>query len=603
MKNKRLLIMVFFGFALLKTGTAAALNLSQEFGNLASDASGTSSTINPQQFRAGAMRGHHFGAASIRLPVKKIDLVSVQRASINAGCHGVDINFGGMSFISASEIVTQLKTIAKGAPALIYTMTLNAIAAPLVNALNGLYDTMANLSSSLKNSCEASMALIQGVEAMVAKKSPGLGVFVDDMKEAASNWASMDIPAGVKSLSVFSKDEGSAVSANEEASNAECLMTALSLGLIKGADSQEACGRNKAKPVMQEADEMVAKLKVGNDENGAKAVIKAKFNNTTWNALQILGVAPNAVDSAAATTAFFPDYRLAVLFQSLIGTTIVKEDANDAKQTDPVHIPASIKADTFVSVLMCGTVNNVKNYTPPAGSSADAYKWAIEWCKIKYGIKDDGSTQNMAKVINCPNQSASKAWMEGCKDAKEELITTFEDNYMNPTERSDKGMLFSTIELLNSAVDKAARADSEFSPEERALIAMAPFPLYEIINVAASTPSLAKALIQKNATVLAFHFSSATINSLYDSIAKADGLVGGRMGLVPVAIKDEFFNVQSELQAASAKEVQKLSLYSNTTDIIMHQVKTINGEVLKSTMAMGINGADFADAMSTMLSN
>src|SRR5690554_11424 len=353
MKNKKLFIIAFFGLALLKTGTAAALNLSQEFGNLASDVGGTSSSINPQQFRASAMKGYHLGSASIRLPVKKIDLVRVQRASINAGCHGVDINFGGMSFIRGSEIVEQLKLIAKGAPALIYTMTLNAIAAPLVNALNGLYDTMANLSASLKNSCEASMALIQGVEGL-ASKSESVGGFIGSMKDAGSNWANWDIPADIRSsLSSFSKPEGSVVGAKKEAADAECLMIALSLGMIGSADSKEVCGRDQAKPVMQEADEMVAKLKVGPDPTAeAKATIKAKFNNTTWNALQIMGVAPNNVDGAAPATAFFPDYRLAVLFQSLIGTTIVKEDADDNRKTDPVPIPATFGADTFVSILM-----------------------------------------------------------------------------------------------------------------------------------------------------------------------------------------------------------------------------------------------------------
>lgn len=603
MNNKRLIVMLL-SLVLLKTSTASALNLSQEFGNLASSAGGTSSTVSPSKFRAGAMKGHHLGSASIRLPVKKIDLVRVQRASINAGCHGVDINFGGMSFIRGSEIVEQLKLIAKGAPALIYTMTLNAIAAPLVNALNSLYDAMADLSSSLKNSCEASLALIQVAE-NTASKIPYAGKAIDTVKGGLSDFSEWNIPATVKSsLSDYAKDTDGVVSAGFEALQSECLMSALSLGLISGMDSQKACGRDDAGSVEDEKDEMASKLSDEWGDEAAKALIKAEYGNTTWNALQLLGVAPNSLDSTSGD-AFFPDYRLAVLFQSLIGTTVVTEDPSDEREYATNTIKSdSMSADVFVSILMCGTVENVKNYQPPTATPDIDYKWAVDWCKIKYGIEDDSGADNLTKVINCPNQAASKPWMEGCKDAELVDIATFESNYMNAAERSDKGMLFSTLELLGSAVDKAAKGDGEkFSDKERALIAMSPFPLYEIINVAAATPSMAKALIESNATVLAFHFTSATISSLYDSIAAADGLVGGRMEVVPVKIKDEFFRVQSELQAASAKEVAKLSLYKNTSDIIMHQVKTINGEVLKSTMAMGINGAEFANSMSTMLDN
>lgn len=599
--------------------TAGAFSLSDEFQNMASSSGGMSNTVSPSEFRADAMRGYDFGGVSIRVPVKKINLVSVERASLNAGCHGVDIRFGGMAFISASEIVEQLKLIAKGAPALIYNMTLQAIAAPLVSALNNLYDTMAKLSASLKNSCEASMALVNATHNLASDNIKGYDTAIGGI----ASWQGKTFDGAIESAwnKYRNSDNEQDNKVKQDARLSECLMTYLSLGMISSMDADTACGKEKAtKKTADELEDAITNLKnkAGWDETAARAYLGAdQKGNKTWNALQLYGAAPANPDGGVPAGAFLPNYRIAVLLQSLLGTEIVPREgeeamvaanlkgaAGDSESKVSVGIPAqpTLTGEQFLTLFVCGSESFVRTYTPPADNPN--YTASLDFCKGKMGLATPdspaGSLVEGLTVIACQNMTTSRNWMTGCIDAKPMSMRDFETiSLVSPN--TEKGMLFMVLDLMYSAVDKAAiGAPSGFEANERALIHMAPFPLYEVINVAAASPSLSKALIHANAQILAFHFAEASIQSIFKSIHHSD-VFHQRAGLGSTAILDAFIAAQKNLQSASAVEIERVTLYKNTVDVMMQHVKTINSDILKSTMAMGINGTEFAESMSTLV--
>ena len=103
------------------------------------------------------------GSLYARTPMTDLQLVSFNMPSIDAGCGGININFGGFGYISGKQIQTLIKQI--GANALSYTvmLTIKSISPQIADLLENLEAMARFMNSQNINSCQLGASIAAGL--------------------------------------------------------------------------------------------------------------------------------------------------------------------------------------------------------------------------------------------------------------------------------------------------------------------------------------------------------------------------------------------------------------------------------------------------------
>ncbi|WP_042280634.1 conjugal transfer protein TraH [Candidatus Protochlamydia sp. R18] len=110
--------------------------------------------------RAGYMTG---GGISIRNGASQTALAQVSLPKFDAGCGGIDIFTGGISFISHDQLIAALKNIASSAQGYAFMLGIETVS-PLIASTMKQMETWANAINSLGiNSCEVATGLVGSV--------------------------------------------------------------------------------------------------------------------------------------------------------------------------------------------------------------------------------------------------------------------------------------------------------------------------------------------------------------------------------------------------------------------------------------------------------
>lgn len=110
--------------------------------------------------RRGYLGGGRF---SKRVRPMTVPLFQVQAPKVEAGCSGLDIFGGGMSFISAKEFIQLLRNIGQMADGYAFKLALDAMCPSCMGALEDLRKEMAKLNDMTLNSCTAAEGLYQSL--------------------------------------------------------------------------------------------------------------------------------------------------------------------------------------------------------------------------------------------------------------------------------------------------------------------------------------------------------------------------------------------------------------------------------------------------------
>ena len=103
------------------------------------------------------------GGLSARTRVKNAQLGTLQLPGINAGCGGIDMYMGGISFISRDGIVQALRSIGSNAAGYAFKLALKTMA-PMIDGIMEDLNTLANqINQANINSCETAATLLGGV--------------------------------------------------------------------------------------------------------------------------------------------------------------------------------------------------------------------------------------------------------------------------------------------------------------------------------------------------------------------------------------------------------------------------------------------------------
>ena len=103
------------------------------------------------------------GGVTVRSPVKSTQLANIQIPQIQAGCGGIDIYTGGLSFVSGQQIVDTLKSISSNAAGFAFLLGLESVSPILSNNMRQL-QSWANMMNGIGiNSCETAAQLVGSV--------------------------------------------------------------------------------------------------------------------------------------------------------------------------------------------------------------------------------------------------------------------------------------------------------------------------------------------------------------------------------------------------------------------------------------------------------
>lgn len=312
------------------------------------------------------------------------------------------------------------------------------------------------------------------------------------------------------------------------------------------ASKQKTCATRKS---------AAEKTRQGLDEHGTDGDRMANVHidgNVTWKVLQGKGFAPkNKNDMRSAA--------IAELFMSWFGTKI-----ND--EFPSVQPPRFTDATQFLNVFMCGGEETELEGRDKLNEAIGAV------CNSFWSSKDEVKFYKCIDVLgNDPYEECRAMSTQTLKEAK-----------------IGEGFLGKVVKLLDGAVSRAA-SNNPLTQEQMDLIASAPFPLYQGINLATTHPDIGQNLVMSYSLILA---NQIGIEYIKHVIREAGMNSAGSH--IPGEFARAHAEQQTKLVTAVEKVVDNINVHSAMHDTFSHIIQRIQQDMVKSARHSGLVGADFA---------
>lgn len=139
------------------------------------------------------------GSFAVRSPARVKAVARLDMPSVDAGCSGIDLFTGGMSFISAQELVDTLKSIASHSASYAFGLALQTVTPQIKAVLDIVHEQMMRINALTLRSCETAAALVGGLwpkndasrQLYCSTKGLGIGRF-DDWASARQGCATQE---------------------------------------------------------------------------------------------------------------------------------------------------------------------------------------------------------------------------------------------------------------------------------------------------------------------------------------------------------------------------------------------------------------------------
>ena len=292
-KLKAFALSIGVAFFMISGGASASM-LSDAFNGLTDGALGYSNQAGTYESQVRTTTT--FGGGGFRFNKKSVQLVSLTPPRISAGCNGIDIHFGGFSFISGEEFNRMVRAIAQNA--LGYAVSLG-----------------------LKTLCPQCEAVIQAMRqaAQVARKS------AFDSCQIGQNLVNAMAP------SLTGQPSGGTTTSG--ASFCSTTLSEENWSDSFGSAMSALCGTS---------EEMLDNLRNwAGDDRLKKDEIIDKDGNITWEMLRAYGIVKT-----------YP--HLGELLMSALGTTVNGAERADGTVVKSRTISPTINAEQMIDMFMCG---------------------------------------------------------------------------------------------------------------------------------------------------------------------------------------------------------------------------------------------------------
>ena len=142
-----------------KSDSRITRDLDSYFNNL-----GFSSSITSPEAYNGQRAGFYTGGSLfIRAPARSVQLMQMDLPSYHAGCSGIDLYAGGISFIKADALISAMKDVMNNAGGYAFMLAMETATPELANVLKYMYDAASAINHMNINSCETAQDLVGGL--------------------------------------------------------------------------------------------------------------------------------------------------------------------------------------------------------------------------------------------------------------------------------------------------------------------------------------------------------------------------------------------------------------------------------------------------------
>lgn len=100
------------------------------------------------------------GGLQMRAPTVNLQPFSVTAPSIKAGCGGIDLTFGALSYLNVDQIVSLLEGMMANAPGVMFELALKVICPSCMDTLNALNEMANQINGLNMDSCTATKATV-----------------------------------------------------------------------------------------------------------------------------------------------------------------------------------------------------------------------------------------------------------------------------------------------------------------------------------------------------------------------------------------------------------------------------------------------------------
>lgn len=111
------------------------------------------------------------GSLNVRAGYEPIQLFSISPPRIRAGCGGLDLYFGGVSFINKDQFVNMLKAIGQNALGYAFQIGLEAVCPTCLEQLKSLLNRIQGWQKMMTDSCQTAKSIVNWVAGSLAESS------------------------------------------------------------------------------------------------------------------------------------------------------------------------------------------------------------------------------------------------------------------------------------------------------------------------------------------------------------------------------------------------------------------------------------------------
>ncbi|GAB6035401.1 conjugal transfer protein TraH [Galenea microaerophila] len=414
------------------------------------------------RFETGVRTNFYGGSLRIRVPKGNVNLFSISPPSFTAGCSGVDMTFGGFSYINGEQIGQFINQILSNSSGLVIQQGIRLFCPICADVLATMQDLSQMATSMSLDSCQAATKLVSG---MFGKLHPDGNM----TQRAAKSMCSTEYSGSGASdgfLSAFTKG---------------CSSVKDSFTKI----SQWINGQG--------------------DQNTAAAKYADFVGNKTWMTLTDMG---------------FSSTYIKELFMTIGGYSSNSINPSSQKvETLDVQPPQLNRGDALVDLLLFGY--NPSNYKNPENTKLEElYKDAAKNIEGQQYILCYDSATGQRTIPNTPKSKNGVFKM--CDAPKTILVTAMKvfPAYNTPL-ITEYGLLNRVNELLLGAVDRISKG-KRLTAKQIELIQISPLPVYKMVSIAAVYPSVAKQLVNEYSRVIAILIAEGIVNSWFSTVTDID---------------------------------------------------------------------------------
>lgn len=516
------------------------------------------------------------GSLSVHVPDDSVQFISLSPPSFSAGCGGINMYFGGFSFISGASFGKLIQAVMQAAPGYVINLAIRTLCPECSDILTELQKLAQAANSMGQNACDIAKTLVNKAAGLVNTWTgqntiavSGQSVLSKASKSKAGTGGSSgffssfnsyagDVSSGIKSITKFLNNTSEMFTGGSKTKN----QAAESLSKYVGnqtwmALTEAGYGNTYSKEIIMA---LIGYAVKGKGAKGAGA-----------------GIHPMTVPAAANGAKGIMD---TVEFGAhpLACATALAGDASNSSGDD------SLEAIAMMEKTMHALNYNKSTRVPTCWyKSGNSYHLAPETTPM--------STSGALLDCNDP-VSAKVSQLVASRPAGGTTAPTASagDGY-NPYLNGDGptngcGILGSVAVSLYHAVSNV-RNEKPLTTTEEEYIQLAPFPLYQLINDAAVYPSAAGQMIRSYAPLLSYLI---TRDVLLQWVADAHVAPAGKNAHVNSQVVSEIGAMVKGLYNEIQTDDKRLAVGMTVQEGIMAQINEMNQMIAGQAAMAGMAG-------------